>query len=135
MLSEASAAPPQADIPAHAPPWLGTLCPTLLAWLGLVPSGVQVRGNSTQVLMLASAGTCISINAVNTKTNGNKHKHTKSNNAQQQFQFFEVYKDEASIAFHREQAHFKAWGDFKVSGGVVADSQKVQKGVAFLWSG
>ena len=24
---------------------------------------------------------------------------------------------------HREQAHFKAWGDFKVSGGVVADSQ------------
>ena len=39
------------------------------------------------------------------------------------YQFFEVYKDEASIAFHREQAHFKAWGDFKVSGGVVADSQ------------
>merc|ERR1719221_2404134 len=41
------------------------------------------------------------------------------------FTFFEVYKDQAAVAFHREQAHFKAWGNFKATGGV--KDQKVFK--------
>ena len=84
VLSEASAAPPQADSPAHAPPWLGTLCPTLRAWLGLVPSGLQVRGNSRQVLVIASAGTSISTSAVN--KNKNNHNNNTHNNTQTQTQ-------------------------------------------------
>ena len=30
----------------------------------------------------------------------------------------QVYKDAAAQAFHREQAHYKAWADFKAEGGV-----------------
>ena len=41
MLSEASAARPQADSLEHAPPWLGTLCPTLL---GSRPHAVSQNG-------------------------------------------------------------------------------------------
>ena len=34
------------------------------------------------------------------------------------YHFYEVYKDAAAMAFHKEQAHYKAWADFKAAGGV-----------------
>ena len=32
----------------------------------------------------------------------------------------QVYKDAEAVAVHKEQPHFKAWSDFKASGGVVS---------------
>ena len=34
------------------------------------------------------------------------------------YHFYEVYKDSAAAATHKETAHYKAWADFKASGGV-----------------
>lgn len=41
------------------------------------------------------------------------------------FTFYESYKDQAAVDYHKSCAHYKAWADFKASGGVV--SQSVQK--------
>ena len=38
------------------------------------------------------------------------------------FVFYEVYKDDAAAARHRETPHFQLWTDFKASGGVVSQS-------------
>ena len=49
------------------------------------------------------------------------------------FTFFEAYKDEDAVAFHKSTPHFKAWSDFKETGGVV--SQEVQRlsGIDFTY--
>ena len=36
------------------------------------------------------------------------------------FWFYEVYKDTAAVDFHKTQAHYQAWADFKESGGTVS---------------
>ena len=36
------------------------------------------------------------------------------------FFFYEVYKDAEAVAVHKEMPHFKAWSDFKASGGVIS---------------
>ena len=41
------------------------------------------------------------------------------------YHFYEVYKDSNAAAVHKETAHYKAWADFKASGGV--ESQEVAK--------
>jgi len=41
------------------------------------------------------------------------------------FYFYEAYKSDDDAAFHKTTAHYKAWADFKASGGVV--SQEVAK--------
>ena len=38
------------------------------------------------------------------------------------FIFYEVYKDDAAIEFHKSTEHFKLWTAFKESGGVVSVS-------------
>lgn len=38
------------------------------------------------------------------------------------FIFYEVYKDDAAIEFHKNTEHFKLWTNFKESGGVVSVS-------------
>jgi autoinducer 2-degrading protein len=35
------------------------------------------------------------------------------------FWFYEVYENPAAVDFHKTQAHYKAWADFKESGGTV----------------
>eukprot|EP00587_Corethron_hystrix_P011605 CAMPEP_0113313272 /NCGR_PEP_ID=MMETSP0010_2-20120614/9763_1 /TAXON_ID=216773 ORGANISM="Corethron hystrix, Strain 308" /NCGR_SAMPLE_ID=MMETSP0010_2 /ASSEMBLY_ACC=CAM_ASM_000155 /LENGTH=109 /DNA_ID=CAMNT_0000169253 /DNA_START=190 /DNA_END=519 /DNA_ORIENTATION=+ /assembly_acc=CAM_ASM_000155 len=35
------------------------------------------------------------------------------------FYFYELYKDDEAVAFHKDQPHFALWTDFKASGGVV----------------
>lgn len=35
------------------------------------------------------------------------------------FYFYEVYKDDEAVAFHKEQDHFALWTNFKESGGVI----------------
>lgn len=34
--------------------------------------------------------------------------------------FYEVYKDAASVAFHKEQAHYQKYAAFKDSGGILS---------------
>merc|ERR1712129_156111 len=41
------------------------------------------------------------------------------------FYFYEVYVDDDAFAFHKTTEHFKAWADFKASGGV--EKQEVVK--------
>ena len=48
------------------------------------------------------------------------------------FLFYEAYKDAEAIAIHKETAHYKAWSDFKASGGVV--SQTATKTDAINWT-
>ena len=48
------------------------------------------------------------------------------------FIFYEVYRDDAAAARHRETPHFKLWSDFKASGGVV--SQTAVKADAIFFS-
>ena len=48
------------------------------------------------------------------------------------FFFYEAYKDTDAIAVHKETAHYKAWSDFKASGGVV--SQTANKTNAINWT-
>ena len=48
------------------------------------------------------------------------------------FFFYEAYKDMDAIAVHKETAHYKAWSDFKASGGVV--SQTASKTNAINWT-
>jgi autoinducer 2-degrading protein len=38
------------------------------------------------------------------------------------FTFFEVYESLEAIEFHRSRDHFKAWSDFKETGGVKSQS-------------
>eukprot|EP00308_Calcidiscus_leptoporus_P026020 CAMPEP_0119373790 /NCGR_PEP_ID=MMETSP1334-20130426/27839_1 /TAXON_ID=127549 /ORGANISM="Calcidiscus leptoporus, Strain RCC1130" /LENGTH=148 /DNA_ID=CAMNT_0007391663 /DNA_START=14 /DNA_END=460 /DNA_ORIENTATION=- len=43
----------------------------------------------------------------------------KDADAPNKFVFYEVYADSAAAAVHKETSHYKAWADFKASGGVV----------------
>lgn len=43
--------------------------------------------------------------------------------------FYEVYENSDAVAFHKEQPHFKLWGDFKASGGIVSSVTKKCTGV------
>ena len=47
------------------------------------------------------------------------------------FIFYEAYKDEAALAFHKEQPHFKAWADFKSAGGVISQAAMKCDGINF----
>jgi quinol monooxygenase YgiN len=38
------------------------------------------------------------------------------------FVFYEVYRDQAAVDFHKSTPHFKGWSDFNESGGVVSFS-------------
>lgn len=40
------------------------------------------------------------------------------------FYFYELYKNANAIAYHKEQAHYQAWADFKESGGVLSSVTK-----------
>lgn len=42
-----------------------------------------------------------------------------------QFYFYEVYRDEEAAAFHKTTAHYKKWVDFKATGAVI--NQEVHK--------
>ena len=46
------------------------------------------------------------------------------------YHFYEVYKDSAAVAFHKEQAHYKAWADFKAAGGVESQVSAVLRSTA-----
>jgi autoinducer 2-degrading protein len=43
----------------------------------------------------------------------------RSQDAQNKFFFYEIYKNPDSINHHKAQSHYKAWIDFKESGGVL----------------
>jgi quinol monooxygenase YgiN len=49
----------------------------------------------------------------------------KHGDAENKFTFYEVYRDEAAIDFHKSTAHYQKWVDFKSTGAVL--SQSVQK--------
>jgi len=51
----------------------------------------------------------------------------KSDEAENVYHFYEVYKDKAAHEKHRTLPHYLAWGDFKKEG-IVKDSQTVIKG-------
>lgn len=38
------------------------------------------------------------------------------------FSFYEVYTDDEAAGFHKTTSHYKAWADFKASGGVVSQT-------------
>ena len=44
------------------------------------------------------------------------------------FFFYEVYKDAAAIAHHKEQPHYAAWNTFKESGGTISSLSKKASG-------
>ena len=44
------------------------------------------------------------------------------------FFFYEVYKDAAAIAHHKEQPHYAAWNTFKESGGTISSLSKKATG-------
>lgn len=50
---------------------------------------------------------CIRFDVIRDKEQSNK------------FYFYEVYKDDEAVAFHKEQDHFALWTNFKESGGVI----------------
>lgn len=51
---------------------------------------------------------CIRFDVLRTQDNPNK------------FWFYEVYGNTSDVDFHKTQAHYKGWVDFKESGGVVS---------------
>jgi quinol monooxygenase YgiN len=40
------------------------------------------------------------------------------------FYFYEVYESPAAVDYHKTQDHYKAWADFKESGGTVSSVTK-----------
>jgi len=48
------------------------------------------------------------------------------------FTFYEVYKSEAAMAFHKETSHYGAWAAFKASGGVISQTVELRKFCSFL---
>ena len=43
----------------------------------------------------------------------------RSQEAPNQFIFYELYKSMAGIEYHKQQKHYEGWADFKASGGVL----------------
>eukprot|EP00962_Isochrysis_galbana_P053743 scaffold25262_cov118-Isochrysis_galbana.AAC.5 len=46
----------------------------------------------------------------------------RDNSNPHKFFFYEVYVDTAAVDVHKATPHFKAWSDFKESGGVVSQT-------------
>merc|ERR1712157_518591 len=70
-------------------------------------------------------------NAVNSrKEEGNiRFDVLKVKDTTNKFMFYEVYKDKDAVAFHKTQDHYKAWADFKASGGTITSVSKVSDGL------
>lgn len=49
------------------------------------------------------------------------------------FTFYSVYKSAGGLDFHRSTAHYKAWSDFRASGGI--EKQEASKAFAIDWTG
>eukprot|EP00440_Ansanella_granifera_P047664 gb/GFBE01051627.1/.p1 GENE.gb/GFBE01051627.1/~~gb/GFBE01051627.1/.p1 ORF type:complete len:145 (+),score=38.51 gb/GFBE01051627.1/:1-435(+) len=49
------------------------------------------------------------------------------------FVFYEVYKDAEAAAVHKETPHYKAWADFKATGGVVSQTALKMDGIDFTY--
>lgn len=47
------------------------------------------------------------------------------------FVFYEAYRDEEAVAFHKASPHFGAWKDFKATGGVLEQSVIKGKGIFY----
>jgi len=62
-------------------------------------------------------GGCLRFDVLRSQTQANK------------FIFYEMYKDENAVAFHKASAHFKLWSDFKASGGVLSQSVEKADGI------
>lgn len=45
------------------------------------------------------------------------------------FRFFELYRDSAALALHKETPHFAKWREFKASGGVLSQVSSVNDAV------
>ena len=63
--------------------------------------------------------------SVRTDLETNTIQHTKKDVLRAQdnpnkFFFYEVYKSPSDVDFHKTQDHYKAWADFKESGGTVS---------------
>eukprot|EP00542_Grammatophora_oceanica_P017450 CAMPEP_0194029916 /NCGR_PEP_ID=MMETSP0009_2-20130614/3546_1 /TAXON_ID=210454 /ORGANISM="Grammatophora oceanica, Strain CCMP 410" /LENGTH=100 /DNA_ID=CAMNT_0038669739 /DNA_START=168 /DNA_END=470 /DNA_ORIENTATION=+ len=46
----------------------------------------------------------------------------RSQDAQNKFFFYELYKDASAIDHHKAQPHYNLWADFKASGGTIAST-------------
>lgn len=44
----------------------------------------------------------------------------KDQSASNKFWFYEVYENTDAVDFHKTQAHYQSWADFKESGGTVS---------------
>ena len=44
----------------------------------------------------------------------------KDQSSENKFWFYEVYENTAAVDFHKTQAHYQAWADFKASGGTAS---------------
>ena len=49
------------------------------------------------------------------------------------FTFYEAYENEDAFKFHKTTTHFKAWADFKATGGVVFQENKVLSGIDYTY--
>eukprot|EP01039_Chlorochromonas_danica_P011101 gene11101-12367_t len=69
-----------------------------------------------------------------TKENGGclKFDVMRHGEAANRFTFYEVYRDEAAVAFHKSTSHYQKWANFKNSGAVL--SQSVQKVTVSLFN-
>ena len=45
------------------------------------------------------------------------------------FWFYEVYENVAAVDFHKTQAHYQSWADFKESGGTISSVSHKADGV------
>lgn len=55
----------------------------------------------------------------------------QENGSDNKFVFYESYEDAAAFDFHKETPHYKAWADFKASGGVLNQEATKYTGVNF----
>ena len=93
---------------------------------------VEIQPNRVGEFLIA-----IEADAIGSRTNENGGclrfdvvKHTDSSN---KFTFYEVYKDEAAVEFHRNTPHFKLWADFKASGGVLSQAVVKADGISYTY--
>jgi len=52
----------------------------------------------------------------------------RTQDAPNKFIFYEVYENPAAVDFHKTQDHYKAWADFKESGGTISSVTKKADG-------
>jgi (4S)-4-hydroxy-5-phosphonooxypentane-2,3-dione isomerase len=46
----------------------------------------------------------------------------RSQEADNKFYFYELYRTAGAIEYHKEQSHYGRWADFKASGGVISST-------------